>query len=76
MRKKIFILILLIISMLTGFIFGKCVKEKKHKIVINEIVTSSTEDFYLEPNEIAIILSDESYIIYNKVTNKTYHYKE
>lgn len=51
-------------------------KKKKHKIVINEIVTSSTEDFYLEPNEIAIILSDESYIIYNKVTNKTYHYKE
>lgn len=76
MRKKIFILILLIISMLTGFIFGKCMKESKQKIVINKVVTSSTEDFYLEPNEIAIILSDESYIIYNKVINKTYHYKE
>lgn len=76
MKKKIFILILLIISMLIGFTFGKCIKENKHKIVINEVVTSSTEDFYLEPNEIAIILSDESYIIYNKVTNKTYHYKE
>lgn len=76
MKKKIFILILLIISMLIGVTFGKCIKESKQKIVINEVVTSSTEDFYLEPNEIAIILSDESYIIYNKVTNKTYHYKE
>lgn len=75
MRKKIFILILLIISMLIGVTFGKCIKESKQKIVINEVVTSSTEDFYLEPNEIAIILSDESYIIYNKVTNKTYYYR-
>lgn len=75
MKKKIFILILLIISMLIGVTFGKCIKESKQKIVINEVVTSSTEDFYLEPNEIAIILSDESYIIYNKVTNKTYYYR-
>lgn len=76
MKKKIFILTLLIISTLIGFTFGKCIKENKQKIVINEVVTSSTEDFYLEPNEIAILLSDKSYIIHNKVTNKNYHYGE
>ena len=43
---------------------------------VTNIIYESTDDFYLEPNEIALILDNNDYIIINTNTNKAYYNNE
>ena len=43
---------------------------------VTNILYESTNDFYLEPNEIALILKNNDYIIINTETNKGYYNNE
>lgn len=43
---------------------------------VANILYESTNDFYLEPNEIALILSNNDYIIINAETNEGYYNNE
>lgn len=43
---------------------------------VANILYESTNDFYLEPNEIALILSNNDYIIINTETNRGYYNNE
>lgn len=43
---------------------------------VTNTLYESTNDFYLEPNEIALILSNNDYIIINTETNKGYYNNE
>lgn len=40
---------------------------------VTNVLYESTNDFYLEPNEIALILSNNDYIIINTETNRGYY---
>lgn len=40
---------------------------------VTNILYESTNDFYLEPNEIALILNNNDYIIINTETNRGYY---
>ena len=46
------------------------------KITVTNIIYESTEDFYLESNEIALILDNNDYIIINTETNEGYYNNE
>lgn len=43
---------------------------------VTNVLYESTNDFYLEPNEIALILSNNGYIIINTETNRGYYNNE
>ena len=43
---------------------------------VTNALYESTNDFYLEPNEIALILSNNDYIIINTETNRGYYNNE
>lgn len=43
---------------------------------VTNILYESTNDFYLEPNEVALILSNNDYIIINTETNEGYYNNE
>lgn len=43
---------------------------------VTNVLYASTNDFYLEPNEIALILSNNDYIIINTETNRGYYNNE
>lgn len=43
---------------------------------VTNVLYESTNDFYLEPNEIALILSNNDYIIINTETNRGYYNNE
>nr|DAE29972.1 MAG TPA: hypothetical protein [virus sp. ctE0n6] len=43
---------------------------------VTNILYESTNDFYLEPNEVALILNNNDYIIINTETNKGYYNNE
>lgn len=43
---------------------------------VTNVLYESTNDFYLEPNEIALILSNNDYIIINAETNEGYYNNE
>ena len=40
---------------------------------VTNVLYESTNDFYLEPNEIALILKNNDYIIINTETNRGYY---
>ena len=40
---------------------------------VTNILYESTNDFYLEPNEVALILNNNDYIIINAETNRGYY---
>lgn len=40
---------------------------------VTNVLYESTNDFYLEPNEIALILNNNDYIIINTETNRGYY---
>ena len=43
---------------------------------VTNVLYESTNDFYLEPNEIALILKNNDYIIINTETNRGYYNNE
>ena len=43
---------------------------------VTNVLYESTNDFYLEPNEVALILNNNDYIIVNTETNKGYYNNE
>lgn len=43
---------------------------------VTNILYESTNDFYLEPNEVALILNNNDYIIINAETNEGYYNNE
>lgn len=43
---------------------------------VTNALYESTNDFYLEPNEVALILSNNDYIIINTETNRGYYNNE
>lgn len=43
---------------------------------VTNVLYESTNDFYLEPNEVALILNNNDYIIINTETNKGYYNNE
>ena len=43
---------------------------------VTNILYESTNDFYLEPNEVALILNNNDYIIINTETNRGYYNNE
>lgn len=43
---------------------------------VTNILYESTNDFYLEPNEVALMLSNNDYIIINTETNEGYYNNE
>lgn len=43
---------------------------------VTNTLYESTNDFYLEPNEVALILSNNDYIIINTETNRGYYNNE
>lgn len=43
---------------------------------VTNVLYESTNDFYLEPNEVALILSNNDYIIINAETNEGYYNNE
>lgn len=43
---------------------------------VTNVLYESTNDFYLEPNEVALILSNNDYIIINTETNRGYYNNE
>ena len=43
---------------------------------VTNILYESTNDFYLEPNEVALILNNKDYIIINAETNEGYYNNE
>lgn len=43
---------------------------------VANILYESTNDFYLEPNEVALMLSNNDYIIINTETNRGYYNNE
>lgn len=51
-------------------------EETKPTFEVTNVLYESTNDFYLEPNEIALILSNNDYIIINTETNKGYYNNE
>lgn len=48
-------------------------EETKPTFEVTNILYESTNDFYLEPNEIALILSNNDYTIINTETNRGYY---
>ena len=48
-------------------------EETKPTFEVTNVLYESTNDFYLEPNEIALILSNNDYIIINTETNRGYY---
>lgn len=51
-------------------------KEIKPTFEVANILYESTNDFYLEPNEVALILNNNDYIIINAETNEGYYNNE
>lgn len=51
-------------------------EEIKPTFEVTNILYESTNDFYLEPNEIALILKNNDYIIINTETNEGYYNNE
>ena len=51
-------------------------EEIKPTFEVTNILYESTNDFYLEPNEIALIQKNNDYIIINTETNKEYYNNE
>lgn len=62
--------IILTISLLTN------ITVQADNIEVSNILTQSTNDFYLEPNEVALILNNDDYIIINIDTNTAYYNNE
>lgn len=50
-------------------------EETKPTFEVTNVLYESTNDFYLEPNEIALILSNNDYTIINTETNRGYYNK-
>ncbi len=48
-------------------------EEAKPTFEVTNVLYESTNDFYLEPNEIALILNNNDYIIINTETNRGYY---
>ena len=48
-------------------------EEIKPTFGVTNVLYESTNDFYLEPNEIALILSNNDYTIINTETNRGYY---
>lgn len=51
-------------------------EEIKPTFEVANILYESTNDFYLEPNEVALILNNNDYIIINAETNEGYYNNE
>lgn len=51
-------------------------EEIKPTFEVTNILYESTNDFYLEPNEVALMLSNNDYIIINAETNEGYYNNE
>lgn len=51
-------------------------EEIKPTFEVTNILYESTNDFYLEPNEVALILNNKDYIIINAETNEGYYNNE
>lgn len=51
-------------------------EEIKPTFEVANILYESTNDFYLEPNEVALILNNNDYIIINAETNRGYYNNE
>ena len=58
-------------------IYNKYIEPKTQtEFEVTNILYESTNDFYLEPNEIALILKNNDYITINTETNKEYYNNE
>lgn len=51
-------------------------EEIKPTFEVTNVLYKSTNDFYLEPNEVALILNNNDYIIINTETNRGYYNNE
>ena len=51
-------------------------EEIKPTFEVTNVLYESTNDFYLEPNEVALILNNNDYIIINTETNRGYYNNE
>lgn len=68
--KTLLTTIILTISLLTN------TTVQADNIEVSNILTQSTNDFYLESNEVALILNNDDYIIINIDTNTAYYNNE
>lgn len=58
-------------------IYNKYIEPKTQtEFEVTNVLYESTNDFYLEPNEVALILNNNDYIIINTETNKGYYNNE
>ena len=58
-------------------IYNKYIEPKAQtEFKVTNVLYESTNDFYLEPNEIALILKNNDYIIINTETNRGYYNNE
>lgn len=61
----------------SGYYIERSNKEEiKPTFEVTNVLYESTNDFYLEPNEIALILKNNDYIIINTETNRGYYNNE
>ena len=68
--KTLLTTIILTISLLTNTTI------QADNIEVSNTLTQSTNDFYLESNEVALILNNDDYIIINIDTNTAYYNNE
>ena len=66
-----------------GLIIGACEIYNRYiepktqtQFKVTNVLYESTNDFYLEPNEVALILNNNDYIIINTETNRGYYNNE